>query len=134
MFASSLIISGGTFTGGAGPVSALLVNVSSGAFTVPTSTLTINGNLTVSGGTFTITTGTVDTNNVSITGGTLTATSGTFNVAGNWLQTGGTLTSGSNTINFTSTGTQSLDSGGFTLGNIVTLEPARSCWSASLSS
>ena len=100
-------------------VSGLTTVSGSGIYLASTATQTFNGDLTVAGGTFTGSTGNVTSGNITLSSGTLTAPSGTFSVAGNWLQSGGIFAPGANTVTFTSSATQTLNSGGTSFNNLV---------------
>ncbi|GHN01324.1 hypothetical protein WSM22_28130 [Cytophagales bacterium WSM2-2] len=120
------LTTGGTFTNSAGTFDANslsntvtgLATISGGIYSASTALQTFNGGLTISGGTFTGSTGDVATVNLTLSSGTLTAPSGVFNVSGNWSKTAGTFTPGGNTVTFTSSATQTLNSGGSSFNNI----------------
>ena len=73
----------------------------------------------INGGALSGATGTINATNVSMSSGNLTAPSGGFNVSGNWVVNGGSFTPGNGTVNFTSSGTQTLSSGGNAFYNIL---------------
>ena len=70
-FLGDLDVSGGTFNGGAGTLSAVNINLSNGTLTATSGTLDVSGNFTITGGTFSNAGGAVD-----FTGSTQSLTSG----------------------------------------------------------
>ena len=98
-----------------------LLTAQAGTVTLGAGTVSLDGGLTVNGGTVTGSSGAVTSaGTVTLSSGTLTAPSGTFTVSsGNWTQSGGTFTHNAGTVEFSGSGTQTLNSGGSTFSAVT---------------